>query len=186
MCTAHEAEDKRDAYFLTCTTRTKTKDNLESNIRKLPGLSKFHFKTEENSCGRFFESSQPCMLKGVECDTILSSLGSVLINTGADAIVEAIWKIWSDIIADIKITSKEMQQKEPRKHEHKDILYSKEVQLKWIFSRIKTFLLLLGKKYPDSICKSHYLHILGCHVVDFLERYDCLIKYSNQGFENSH
>jgi hypothetical protein len=23
-------------------------------------------------------------------------------------------------------------------------------------------------------------------MVDFLERYDCLIKYSNQGFENSH
>jgi hypothetical protein len=68
----------------------------------------------------------------------------------------------------------------------KNILYSKQIRLKWIRSRIKSFLLLLVKNHPDAICKSHYLHILGCYIVDFLERYDCLIKYSNQGFENSH
>lgn len=172
--------------FLLAQQSQKTKDELEANIKRLPGLTRFHFKLEHNKHGRFFESNHPCMLKGVECNSIFANIKSVLKNTGSGTEVETIWTTWSHIIADMEIKSEEMYQSKPRPHEIQSIAYSKQTRMQWIRMRIETFLKLLGKKYSDCISRSHYLHILGCHLATHLERYDCLMKFSNQGFENSH
>lgn len=147
---------------------------LTKRIRKIPGCSQFEFRTEK----RDQEDDDPDQvnlktpyLNGSQAEQILIKFEQIW--TGIlDILQIVIWKLAHVVLLCYVCASTEhLQEKEF------NLMTYRKILLAW--GRV------LQIRYPASKF-AFYIHVVIVHSADLLEKYKCLVKFSNEAVESLH
>ena len=150
-----------------------------NNIRNLNGCGDFHWWTKSDVPN--FDTtdldderslSQTTQIRGYQVEIMLNNISEMFTNIDSKRVPEfkLLLSLWRKLVCHIQVTSEDL-------NKHKEAFYDS--------LNLKVFKDLLKLIFPKKTIRSQYIHILY-HLEYYFKTFGCLVRYSNQGLENSH